>query len=77
MNLTNIITDCEMQIHMVIRGEFRIDDSTVAKGEETTRWGHFSKVIGIIKAELIAQLVKKWRAIMRIITMEIGIILII
>ena len=38
MNLTKIIPDGEMQIHMIIRGEFRIEESTAAKGGNRARY---------------------------------------
>ena len=38
MNLMGIIPDGEMQIHMIIRGEFRIEESTAAKGGNRARY---------------------------------------
>ena len=53
-NLMGIITDGEMQIHMAIRGEFRIDESTVAKGKETIQVWHFGEAIGIVEEGLLS-----------------------
>ena len=77
MNLSEIITDEAMQIHMAIRGGFRIEGSTSTKEIEIRLMEHFVGIIGIIQEWLISPLVKKWATIMRIITMEIGVILII
>ena len=41
MNLPKIIPDREIQIHMIIPGEFRIGEITATKDGEMIRVGHF------------------------------------
>ena len=44
----------ELQIHMIIRGEFRILEETIAATEEGGMWRseHFGEIIGLIGEEL-------------------------
>ena len=68
-----------MQIHMIIRGEFRTHARTVATEGEMIRIEHVIEIIGLIEDGLIVLLamMRKMEKIMSVITMEIGIILII
>ena len=73
-----ILTDGEMQTHMIIRGEFHSKESTVTRGG-MIRVEHLREISGIVKVWLIALLMDKWNqnTTMVIITMEIGVILIV
>ena len=77
MMVLDIIPDGGLQIHMIILGGFRINESTATEGEEATHGEHFRDKVGIVKQGLIFLWVKKWKTIMGIITTGIGAILII
>ena len=43
MNLMEIIPDGEMQIHMIVHGEFRIKESATTQESEMVRLGAFQR----------------------------------
>ena len=78
MSLSEIIQDVELQINMIIRGEFRIQAEAMAEEGVMGHIEHFREIIGIIKYRLIVLLAKNptMEKIMRITSMGIAIILI-
>ena len=65
-----------MQIHMIIRLEFRREESKAVKEEEMAPVEHFRETVGIVKEVLIVLLFWKWNTntMVGIMTMRIMVI---